>query len=850
MRLLNADTLKLEDFFYGDVPPYAILSHTWGSDREEVSYRDVLDGRLDSAATRPPKLTGCCKQAKKDRYQYIWIDTCCIDKTNSVELQEAINSMFRWYRNAAICYAYLSDVPPGDLLSGAKSAFSTSRWFTRGWTLQELLAPLNLRFYNADWACIGSKGELGDLVETVTGIPTSFLLGITELQHASVAQRMSWAAKRVTKRQEDLAYCLLGIFGVSMPMIYGEGDKAFRRLQEQIMKDVGDDSILAWGLNLDAEVPNNAPGAALGAALAPAPASFANSGKIVAMDHPGHDSFEVHGGSLRLPLTLSTAAAKQTLGYLRCVHEGRNLTVGIPLVAAPGRQPHKYFRAEGGQAILVQNATHAASAPLVHIQLDGGRNSSAQAASACWFHIRNTIPNLELIDVHPEACWHKERALIEAAVDPAADGVQRILARFRDNSPTSAEADFVAVLEVDSQSNPRCNLMLAFRETFMGEMARHSDAWGARVHGVETATNSTMSLGMVLENPQVSSSQRRFILWPVVVPYTPLVTINATVELRAAGATAALQYLRRIYEEEKGQEEAMVDQTRNVKQRLALRQTELEKVQAEIETLKLEERRLVEELDREQKLESELLDARRRAKKTRWGMQGTILDMYRFIETHERREQCPEREDACIRAAEQMLAFAVEMEYDSLARGVIDHAANVDNKGSSEKTALHHAVWRGHDKLVWLLITKGADVNSPDQAGATPLHMAAERGFEDIVRLLLENGADVGAKTERGDTPLDLALRSGIKREQIAKLLSKHWEAETVEEAIRRGIDGGTGAYGSQAQIYGGRRGGAEVFRNPQKRDTEGERERERETEREREGEIGELGRGRRVRVL
>jgi hypothetical protein len=128
---------------------------------------------------------------------------------------------------------------------------------------------LNLRFYNADWACIGSKGELGDLVETVTGIPTSFLLGITELQHASVAQRMSWAAKRVTKRQEDLAYCLLGIFGVSMPMIYGEGDKAFRRLQEQIMKDVGDDSILAWGLDLDAEVPSNAPAPPSGPPLRP-----------------------------------------------------------------------------------------------------------------------------------------------------------------------------------------------------------------------------------------------------------------------------------------------------------------------------------------------------------------------------------------------------------------------------------------------------------------------------------------------------------------------------------------------------------------------------------------------------
>jgi hypothetical protein len=782
MRLLNADTFKLEDFFYGDVPPYAILSHTWGSDREEVSYRDVLDGRLESAATRPPKLTGCCKQAKKDRYQYVWIDTCCIDKTNSVELQEAINSMFRWYRNAAICYAHLADVPPGDLLSGAKSAFSTSRWFTRGWTLQELLAPLNLRFYNADWACIGSKGDLGDLVETVTGIPTSFLLGITELQHASVAQRMSWAANRVTKRREDLAYCLLGIFSVSMPMIYGEGDKAFRRLQEQIMKDVGDDSILAWDLDLDAGIPSNAPGAAFGAALAPTPAYFANSGKIVVMEHPGHDSFEVHGGSLRLPLTLSTAAAKHTFGYLRCVYEGRNWTVAIPLVAAPGRQPHKYFRAEGSQAILVQNATHAASAPLVHIQLDGVRNSSAQAASACWFHIRNPIPNLELIDVHPEACWHKERALIEAAVDPAADGVQRILARFRNNKRTPAEADFVAVLEVDSQSNPRCDLMVAFRETPLLEIARVSDAWRDRVSGVGSANNSIMSLGMIVESPEASSPQRRFILKAVVLPDIPLVTINATVELRTAGATVALRYLRRIDEGLKRERKALADQRRNGKRRLAQKQAELERVQAEIEALKLEERRLTHDLDREQQQESVLQDACRRAKTADLGRQGVVLDMQRFMEACESRELCLEHErELCLEheddytmAAEQILAFAVEMEYDSLARVFIDRAINVDEKGLSEKTALHHAAWRGHDELARLLINKGADVNSPDQVGATPLHTAAERGFEDMVRLLLEHGADAAAKSEKGDTPLDLTLRAGIQREHITDILRRH----------------------------------------------------------------------------
>ncbi|SPQ18241.1 365ea253-c014-47d6-9621-6abcaff281c0 [Thermothielavioides terrestris] len=295
MRLLNVDTFTLEEFFYADPPPYAILSHTWGADHEEVSYRDVLDGRLKSATGRPAKVTGCCLRAKKDGYQYVWIDTCCIDKTNLVELQEAINSMFRWYRDAAICYAYLSDVPTRawDRHKVSESAFSSSRWFQRGWTLQELLAPLNLRFYDAGWECIGTKGDLCDLVETITGIPTSFLLGITELHHASVAQRMSWASRRVTKRPEDIAYCLLGIFGVSMPMIYGEGDKAFRRLQEQIMKDIGDDSILAWDLGAEGPDPGDRSPVVFGTALAPAPSHFANSGRVVVVDHSADSSFEI-----------------------------------------------------------------------------------------------------------------------------------------------------------------------------------------------------------------------------------------------------------------------------------------------------------------------------------------------------------------------------------------------------------------------------------------------------------------------------------------------------------------------------------------------------------------------------
>ncbi|EHK16130.1 uncharacterized protein TRIVIDRAFT_130613, partial [Trichoderma virens Gv29-8] len=247
MRLINTNTFKLEEFSEGSIPPYAILSHTWGKDSEELSFREMENGKIGTLDPGITKLQGCCQQAVKDGLGYAWIDTCCIDKTNLVELSEAINSMFRWYNRASVCYAYLSDVPGGDDPSKLGSKFRTSRWFQRGWTLQELLAPKHLQFYNSEWKCIGTKGTISNLIKNITLVPRPFLLGIAELHAASVAQRMSWAAQRQTKRPEDRAYCLLGIFGIAMPLIYGEGgEQAFFRLQEQIMKTTRDDSILAW----------------------------------------------------------------------------------------------------------------------------------------------------------------------------------------------------------------------------------------------------------------------------------------------------------------------------------------------------------------------------------------------------------------------------------------------------------------------------------------------------------------------------------------------------------------------------------------------------------------------------
>jgi hypothetical protein len=137
MRLLRIEAegeLSLVEFV-SNIPSYAILSHTWGTDGDEVTYKDVMDGTRKSKAGYR-KIVFCGKQAAKHNLQYFWVDTCNIDKSSRAELQESINSMFRGYKNATKCYVYLSDVPAGD-----ESAFRKNRWFTRGWTLQELLAP-------------------------------------------------------------------------------------------------------------------------------------------------------------------------------------------------------------------------------------------------------------------------------------------------------------------------------------------------------------------------------------------------------------------------------------------------------------------------------------------------------------------------------------------------------------------------------------------------------------------------------------------------------------------------------------------------------------------------------------
>lgn len=240
MRLMNSTTYELQISMGKIKPVYAILSHTW--DGEEVTLQELQDPLVNERSKKGwDKIEKCCLQAVKDGFEWVWIDSCCIDKNSSAELSEAINSMFRWYKEAFVCYAYLSDVSPA-----TTPRLVSSRWFTRGWTLQELIAPARVEFYDQEWNEIGTKCSLVEALSNRTTIPVEILLGKKNPMVCTAAQRMSWSASRTTTRDEDIAYCLLGLFGINMPLLYGEGFKAFHRLQEVIIRTTGDLSLLLW----------------------------------------------------------------------------------------------------------------------------------------------------------------------------------------------------------------------------------------------------------------------------------------------------------------------------------------------------------------------------------------------------------------------------------------------------------------------------------------------------------------------------------------------------------------------------------------------------------------------------
>ncbi|KAI2470715.1 heterokaryon incompatibility protein-domain-containing protein [Annulohypoxylon bovei var. microspora] len=351
MRLLNAKTWKLYDFLESHTPPYAILSHTWGA--AEVTFADIQRTLpLYRRKKGWDKIKWCCRQALQDGIEYVWVDTCCIDKSSSAELQEAINSMFRWYENSQVCYAYLVDVRSDEKPDATGSSFRQSRWLKRGWTLQELIAPNSVIFFDASWNLVGTRDSLRDVISSVTGIHKAVLrnllygvpvYGALEvIRKVSTAQKMSWAAGRSTTRPEDMAYCLLGIFEINMPLLYGEGTKAFARLQEEIMKSSHDQTILAWGFMKPISTSSD-----VSHALATSPSDFSECSDLVSFGvaEPG-DTFSMTQRGLQLNLPVVDVYRDGTTLYclLNCGVKSLAENAELRILALPLFQGQSLYR--------------------------------------------------------------------------------------------------------------------------------------------------------------------------------------------------------------------------------------------------------------------------------------------------------------------------------------------------------------------------------------------------------------------------------------------------------------------------------------------------------------------------
>lgn len=333
MRLINVHNYEIREFYEGGIPQYAILSHTWGEPEDEVTFQDMARLRQSSSeypysatiqATdieirRKPgmeKILFACQQAKKDSLEWAWVDTCCIDKTSSAELDESITSMYRWYEQSTECYAFLSDFPypmVGDMFA---SRLRTSRWITRGWTLQELIAPREVTFFGKAWERLGTRSSYSKVIHHITGVPEQLLKcdprsPSSDPCHYSAAQKMSWAAGRQCKKVEDVAYCLLGLFDIYMPLHYGEGSRAFVRLQEEIFRKTEDHSLFAWTGTAEDDLLDCQ---TVDSIFASSPLNFVKSGDIVTFHEKLGTPAQIttHGVKIHLPVERGMGSLAQT----------------------------------------------------------------------------------------------------------------------------------------------------------------------------------------------------------------------------------------------------------------------------------------------------------------------------------------------------------------------------------------------------------------------------------------------------------------------------------------------------------------------------------------------------------
>ncbi|KAN0121996.1 HET domain containing protein [Hyaloscypha variabilis] len=806
MRLIDVEKKKLEEFIGGSIPPYAILSHTWGTNEDEILYEDIEQGNVNKSGPQLFKFEACCKQAFQDGLRYAWIDTCCIPRSDFTELGEAINSMFRWYKNTAVCYAYLADVPAGVDCSDPNSKFFTSRWFTRGWTLQELLAPKEVRFYDAAWNFLGTKGDMSIAIETITGIPRPVLQGWASLDTQSVAQRMSLASKRVTKRPEDIAYCLLGLFSVYLSMIYGEGaEEAFSRFQQKIMTEVRDDSILAWGLNLGEPAPKRLNPVLSAGALARSPSNFANCRRIRSRQRyigPIH-SLEISGGCLSVKLQLHEEENGDIYGALNCGPDDTDDEVVVIPLYAVSSESSEYIRPKYRLVQLRNKKSLEGSPKLIYIHKYQKNGDGQLANRQHWFYVEESIEtNLELIDVQPRSRWQKNHGMIMTTNEPGSDVTERSLTRFRAKmggcSDVVGEA---SIYEKKSIWKARCQ---------QWEIQCESD--GGKNVGCWTA-DVVLRLGTAetLSEP----------------------TVNATREL--SQVNIVLGIIKILQQEQViGQKQAALHEDRSElsaelqrqKQRLKVVQEEIRKLIDEKDVLQKAIKAGDSTLFQQVVKGMELNQHQEVLKKSKGDFRNHLRDLLdKELDTYSGPGQW-------IEALAEMLVnspdIQTDVDADDVAKRIFGSdqntakgAENIDDvhqhtppsldkkerqaiakllleesvaiihqtpqlaTGSKQNLSYKQAEGTNADDSRPLSLERLASVgiDEADETGRTPLSYAAGSGHKDIVEILLNGGAFIHAKDRESRTPLSHAEMSGHK--DVVKLLLDRGASEPAKIEAR-----------------------------------------------------------------
>jgi len=762
MRLIDVETFRLRTFVGKNIPPYAILSHTWGPDNEEVSFQDITTGKFESRGDGTRKLKGCCLQAKRDGFAYAWIDTCCINKDSSTELSEAINSMFRWYAEAGMCYAYLTDVSPGNDHRDGLSSFFASRWFRRGWTLQELLAPEEVRFFDSDWGLIGTKEDYSHEIELITGIPRHFLLGWDDFRQASVAQRMSWAACRETTRIEDMAYCLLGIFDITMPMIYGEGDRAFRRLQQEIIRACPDHSILAWGLGLDELGPSDGSTDAVSAgAMAKTPADFAKCGSLVT--RKASDILSaielVAGGCLSVHLFLYTSETGKLYGLLNCGPENSSgQMVGVPLCkVAATTEFNEYFRLPTACSLILDSPPSTCSLEPIRLQIEPQSAAPKATSRRCWLSVDGYKKlGLELESVWPLVVWEKGRAMIATVIGNALTP-DFCFVRFRTRSESEKAQDLVVILGMEYTANEPQETMVKLRvmalsRTFIEPLrclttllpyCPDENLFG---HPVVTIGNLCVR---VTAGTRLVAQEPIFVMRLAQESEPPAPSLRADEALRFALDMTDL--ILALMEQDRFL--ALVKQLHQWNDAAAINlaevPTQLSDLQQQLEKLQAKKKKLSEARDFTQRII--------KLRQARIVLVRQVLDLVstRVSLLRHRIEQTAWVEN------DQWFGNLVKRQLELGALNLEPQDKQVFGikqvGGTEGIPSLTWAAITGYETIGRLLLEKGADVEIEIAGGWTPLLLAAYKGHREFVKLLLEKGADSQATNEKGVTALQCA---------------------------------------------------------------------------------------------